>query len=78
MISMFIETKVIETKTIKRVTNGYGPLYTNMSIVPVLDVKAIQLVVGAPWECRSGCTLNKKAVAELIEILKDTHSAMKE
>ncbi len=76
MTSKFIETKMIETKTIKHVENGYGPCGSLMSVIP--HGTMVSLVIGASYVNSCASFLNKEGVEELIDILRDIHSAMQD
>lgn len=72
-------TKFTETKkTVLTVIDVDGPDGTYLSIKPTLYSKEVILVVGARFEYGLAANFTKKGLGELIEILKDIHSAMED
>lgn len=73
MSSQFITTK----KVVNKALDGRGPEFIYMSVEPV-DTGRIYLVIGAHFKNRCACSLSKRGVKELIDMLSEIHEAMGE
>ncbi len=78
----FVTTEIVTTRTINTVIDGRGPRFSYMSVVPwgtlLSRYKSIRLVIGAMYENASSCSFSKEGLGELIEILKEIHTAMED
>jgi hypothetical protein len=71
----FVE-KVSTTK-ICYVEDGRGPGGITMSVWPSQDQSVISLIIGASLSRATRCSINKKDMAELINLLVEIQYAMK-
>ncbi len=72
MASKFVDA--VTTRTINTVIDGSGPQHSYMSVEPVGT--SLNLVIGACYEDACACSFSKGGLGELIEILKEIHTAM--
>ncbi len=70
------ETKVV--KTLNKVIDGDGPSGLDMSIVPSLSGRLVEIVIGARYRDARCCHASKQTIEELINLLKDIHDAMED